>query len=651
MNGQRAPPAGFGRNDETGAQPAPTLRVRFEKSQLKRAMDTHLSYLVALIVLGVSAQWIAWRVNLPSILLLLLFGIIAGPITGFFSPSEILGPLQYPIVSISVALILFEGGLSLRWSEVESSSVAVRNLVVLGPLITWLAVAALAYTLIGFSVPLALLIGALFIVTGPTVIGPLFLHIRPTGRVGPILKWESIITDPFGAILAVLVFESLAGSHFSSNHAIWGGLRAIAVGSATGGFGALALYQIVRHYRVPDSLQIPFSIMVVLMTYLAGNMLQEEAGLLGVTLMGVLLANQSEAPMRAIIAFKENLRTLLISCVFIVLGAQLELSDLQLLALPEILFAISIVLVVRPLSVFISTWRSGLSWREKIFLCAVCPRGIVAAAVASVLGTKLFRLGHGEAELLVPITFLVIFMTVIFSSVVAGPLARALGLADPKREGVVFLGGHEFAREFAAILEKHGFPVLLIDSNPRQARQVRWAGLPVWHGDVLAESTIESLDLSGLGRFVALTPNDEVNTIACLHFGEVFGSSEVYQLANLERNAAPAEQIGGRRVFGDGCSHSQLEELREQGAQLRATLFTDTFDLSAYAEHHGEDFIPLAVITAQGELKICSESKLSVQSGDRLVSLVPVSADVVPTGPAPSTQESELDLPPVKVIS
>ncbi|MFQ5655668.1 MAG: cation:proton antiporter, partial [Planctomycetota bacterium] len=443
-------------------------------------MEEQLGHLVVVVVLGISAQWISWRLNLPSILLLLLFGIVAGPVLGLLHPDRLLGPLLLPVVLLSVALILYEGGLSLRLRELRQVGSVVRNLVTLGTLVTGLGGALAAYLLFDLAAPLAALVGAIFVVTGPTVVGPLLRHVRPSGAVGPILKWEGIVTDPLGAMLAVLIFEILVDDrmHQAPMLTLFGVLKTLLLGGAVGAAGAWLLWHLLRRHLVPDFLQNPLSLMLVLMVFTVGMLLESEAGLVGVTLMGVLLANQRSAPIRHIIEFKENLRVLLISTIFILLAARLEVEHLKALGWRHFAFLGALVLVVRPLTVFLSTWRTGLTLREKAFLSSVAPRGIVAAAVSAVLGLELSQRGYDGAELLVPLTFLVIIGTVLFYGIIATPVARKLGLSEPARQGYLILGAHPWARALGRVFQEQGIPLLLVDSNRQNVSEAHLAGLP-----------------------------------------------------------------------------------------------------------------------------------------------------------------------------
>ncbi|MEQ8764777.1 MAG: sodium:proton antiporter, partial [Planctomycetota bacterium] len=390
--------------------------------------DNPLTGLVLVIVLGIAAQWIAWRIKLPSILLLLSFGILAGPVLGWLKPDALLGDVLLPIVTIAVGLILFEGGLSLKFSELQQISRPLLGILTVGAAVTWGGTAVLAHTILGFSWSMSILAGAILIVSGPTVVGPILLQVRPNKKVASIARWEGIVIDPIGVILAVIVFEVIRAilTHEPLSGAAWALAKAIGVGIGLGMAGAALLVQLLRRYWVPDHLQNAFVVAFVTAVLFGANAIQHEAGILAVTLMGIFVANQKAVSVRHIVEFKENLRVLLIAGIFILLAARLESDALTVFGGKAPLFLAALILVVRPLAVFLSTWGSDLKRNEKLFLSWLAPRGIVAAAMGSVLAIQLERAEHPEARLLVPIIFWVIIGTVfVYGLTVDREIGRA----------------------------------------------------------------------------------------------------------------------------------------------------------------------------------------------------------------------------------
>ncbi len=594
-------------------------------------MEPHLIGIAGVIALGIGAQWLAWRLHLPSILLLLVVGFLAGPITGFLHPDELFGELLLPVVSIAVAIILFEGGLSLSLRELREVGSVFTRLVTLGALVTWLASAALAWAIFDLSPSLAALLGAILVVTGPTVIMPLLRQLRPRRRVGTTLKWEGIVIDPIGAILAVLVFEAILATgdagHATGLAAV-GILKAIGGGGLIGLAGAGLLVLALRRYWIPDFLQNPVTLMIAVIGYTAANQIQPESGLLTVTIMGAVLANQRAVTVKHIVEFKENLRVLLIAVLFIALAARLPLDSVTELGPPALLFIALLILVVRPLAVFLCTLGSRLSWRERAFLGWMAPRGIVAAAVSSLFALRLAEAGYAGAESLVAITFAVITGTVAVYGLTAGPLARRLGVADPNPQGALVIGAQPWAREIAQALSDEGFQVRLVDDNWSHIAAARQAGFETFYAGVLQEYVLDEIDLDGLGRLFALTPNDEVNALAALHFAEVFGRSDVFQLPPL--NAAEGEasellpkHLRGRFLFGDGVTYGELERRFAHGAMLKRTSLTKAFGYRDFCDHYGQSAIPMFAVKRGGRLAVIAADIQTVpEPGDTLIALV-----------------------------
>ncbi|MBN1565428.1 MAG: cation:proton antiporter, partial [Anaerolineae bacterium] len=382
--------------------------------------------LASIVVLGIGAQWIAWRLQLPSILLLLLAGFIAGPVTGFLDPDHLLGETLFPVVSISVGIILFEGGLTLQRGEIEGVREVVFRLVSVGAVVTWILSTLGAYVIIGLDFDMALLVGAIFIVSGPTVVIPLLNHVRPSGKVGSILKWEGIWIDPVGATIAVLVFEVILAEQLEGNGTatiLTGLLRTVMVGAAIGVPAAIFMIQVFKRYWVPEHLQNPVAIMMIVGAFALSNELQAEAGLLTTTLMGVILANQKQISVKHLSQFKEDIGVLLLSGLFIILSARIELESLSNLSARAVAFLALLIVVVRPLGVYLSTIGSTLSWQERVFMAWIAPRGIVAVAVASLFALELHEAGSANYEMLVPLTFLVVVGTVAIYGLTAQRVA------------------------------------------------------------------------------------------------------------------------------------------------------------------------------------------------------------------------------------
>jgi NhaP-type Na+/H+ or K+/H+ antiporter len=370
----------------------------------------HEHYLLAIggiIIMGIAAQWLAWRLGLPSILLLLVFGLLVGPLSGFIQPDQMLGDALFPLVSLAVAVILYEGGLSLNLRELRGVGDVVLKLITVGLAITWLLGAGAAHFVLGLNIPLAVLLGAILVVTGPTVIKPLLRHVRPKDDLGSILKWEGILIDPIGAILAVLIFEAILAQSFTQTPLLvaQGVLLTVVIGGLAGLAGAGMLILLLRRYWIPDHLQNSMSLMLVVVAYIGSDLLRPESGLLAVTVMGIALATQPWVSVRHIVEFKENLSVFLIAGLFIVLAARLDLGQISGLSWGIVVFLSILIVLARPMAVLASTVGSKLKGQDRVFLMFMAPRGIVAAAIASLFALRLAEIGYQDAERLIPITF------------------------------------------------------------------------------------------------------------------------------------------------------------------------------------------------------------------------------------------------------
>lgn len=597
--------------------------------------EIYLQQLALIAVLGIGAQWLAWRIHLPSILLLLIVGFLAGPVYGWINPDDLLGDLLMPLVSVSVGLIMYEGGLTLKFSELRETGKVIRNLISIGALVTWIIGTVAAKLLFGWDWALATLLGGVLVVTGPTVIMPLLRHVQPSKTLASTLKWEGILIDPIGALLALLVFEAILARDLSHLPvlAFLGFTNTLIVGALLGGAGAGILLLCYRKHWVPDYLQNPLSLMVVVAMFAISNTLQHESGLLTVTVMGIVLANQKLVSIKHIVEFKENLRVLLIGALFVLLASRLQFDQVKRLSVGSGLAFLAVMMfVARPLSVLLSTRTSKMTWKEKLFLSWMAPRGIVAAAVSSLFAFRLVETGHPRAEELVAVTFLVIVGTVAIYGLTAAPLAKWLKLSTPNPQGLLILGAHPFARALGKSVNDAGFPVVLADTNATNVAAARMEGLATYHGSVLAEAAHEKLDLTGIGRLLAVTPNAEVNTLAVMHFIEAFGRAGVYQLVPVDHRTGGkgdvAHELRGRRLFGDNITLEQLTQRLEAGAIIKATRMTPEFEHEDFIERYGGGSIPLLLISETGALTVIDGEPTSPKAGQTLISLVePVNGD------------------------
>ncbi len=560
------------------------------------------------------------------------------------SGDETLGPkIVFPLVSLAVAVILFEGGLSLRFSELKASvGGAVVRLCTVGVLVSWLLGSLLAWVILDIQMKLAVLLAAVLVVTGPTVVAPLLRYIRPNRKIGSVVKWEGIIIDPVGAILAVLVYEQLF-FHEGEAVTLWspvlGILKTAVIGIGIGCVSAWILAVVVKRYWLPDYLHGLAFLASALAMFALSNYLMHETGLVTVTVMGIFLANQKHLSIEHVVEFKENLGVFLISCLFIVLGSRLDLAVLGEVGWRGVLFVLLMILIVRPLSIWAAMWKSGLNREEKIFLAFLAPRGIVAAAVVSVFALKIIATAHGDesliadAEVMVPATFMLIVGTVAIYGLGAAPLARKLGLAESKPQGILFGGAAAWIRDIAVILKDAGYAVVLVDTNYRNISAAKMAGLPAHCKSILSEYAHEEIDLAGVGRFMALTKNDAVNAMAVAEFSHFFGSQNVYRLLPRDADKGSRAKVGevakGRELFTEHWGEERFEAAYAEGFRPKLTRISKEFTFEDFKAQHGEEVIVIFVIDKNGMVNInTTDIKLEPLSEQSVISFVKTDAVV-----------------------
>lgn len=574
-------------------------------------MPLHLEpgLVIALIVaFGIGAQWLSWWLKQPAILILLLTGLVAGPVSGFLNPDALFGDLLLPAVSLGVAVILFEGSLTLKFSEIKGHGRVVTRLVTIGALVSMLAIASAAWALGIFSWEVALLFGALVSVTGPTVIVPILRSVRPNRSLSNILRWEGILIDPLGALSAVVIFQLVAlGPERASDFLLAG--KMFLVGGALGAGAAYGLSLALRRHLLPDYLHNVMTLASVLLTFSLSNQLAHESGLLAVTVMGIMLANMKGIDTEEILNFKESLTVLLTSVLFIVLAARIPLEAFRVEWIATALLLGFILFVARPLSVLASTLGSTLPWSERIVLSWIAPRGIVAAAVSALFALQLQHSGIKGAEALVPLTFSVIVVTVFLQGLTARPFARWMGVAEPEASGVLILGGNPFAHAVALSLKKLDIDVILADTSWEQIRLARMAGIRTYFGTVVSEDADRRLDLVGIGNLLALSHRAPLNSLACLRYAGEFGSANVFNIRvadTAERATTPA----GRILFKKGVTLENLEALIvKEGYEIRQTRLTEEFDFQAMAAAQSEQSVALYAVSPEAAVYPFSEDR------------------------------------------
>jgi NhaP-type Na+/H+ or K+/H+ antiporter len=465
---------------------------------------------------GVVAQGLARHLRVPGIVLLLATGVLLGPEgIGLVRPDSLGSGLQ-ALIGFAVAIILFEGGLNLELRRLRAEGQVVRRLLTVGALITMLGGAVAARIFLGWDWRLAILFGALVIVTGPTVVTPLLRRVPVSRSVQTVLEAEGVLIDAVGAITAVVALEVLVqpASLASTAEGVSHFALRFALGVPLGALGGLAIARALRFRRlVPDGLENIFTLALVLALYQVADALMEETGIVTVTVAGLIVGNMNTRVSKELSEFKEQLTVLFIGLLFVLLAAAVEIDDVRALGLPGLAVVATLMLVVRPVQAAVCTFGSELSFKERAFIGWVAPRGIVAAAVASLFATSLNRAGIDGGNELSALVFLVIAATVVAQGISMGAVAGMLGVGRPGRSGYVVLGANGLALAVATALRDAGAEPVVIESNPDRANQARAAGFQVIFGNGLSELVaLRARPERRLGA-LALTPNEEANLL------------------------------------------------------------------------------------------------------------------------------------------
>jgi NhaP-type Na+/H+ or K+/H+ antiporter len=581
-------------------------------------------------VLGICCQWLAWWARLPAILFLLIVGILVGPVFGILDPDALFGKLLFPIVSLSVAVILFEGSLTLKFEDIRGHGKTVRNLITIGALITWLIIAYSTHYLINFPFELAFLFGAVVIVTGPTVIIPMLRTVRPNAKITNVLRWEGIVIDPLGALLAVLVFDFIISGqqHYAVSTIVFTFGKIIFIGFFMGFISGWLLGELLRKQLVPQYLRNVITLISVCAVYVLSDTIEHESGLLAVTIMGMTMANMKDMDIDDVLDFKESLSLLLISGLFIILAARIEFYQFIQIGWPALIILAITMLIARPISVFVSAIGSDLSFNEKLLIAWIGPRGIVAAAVSALFALRLEDAGYVEAELLVPLTFLIIIGTVIIQSATAKYIAKILNVREPPPSGLLIIGAGNVARAIGKELQAQGFKVVLTDSTWENISLARMEGLETYYGNPISEHADRNLNLLGLGKVLAISGRSNLDTLACLRFKSEFGVKNVYELKSTREKHIDDKHIvstrhRGYELFGGDVAYGDLAYLLRNGAEIKSTQLSDEFTFEQYLGKYGERVTPLFAIDNKQRIQIfVANGKMKPEPGWTIIGMI-----------------------------
>ncbi|MBO6637352.1 MAG: sodium:proton antiporter [Roseitalea sp.] len=543
---------------------------------------------------GIAAQWLAWRLRLPAIVLLLAAGFAMGPATGLIDPVRDFGEIYKPAVGLAVAIILFEGGLTLNFREIRETSQTVRRVIFPGGLFVWIGAALAAHYAGGLSWPAAIILGAVLVVTGPTVIMPLLRSAKLKSRPGAVLRWEAIINDPIGALYAVVAFEVFLvwQGATSAGQIVIDILVAFAFAIGAGyGLGRALAWAFARGH-VPDYLKAPILFATVITLFAVSNLLLEESGLLTVTIMGITLANSKIASLTEVRRFKETVTILLVSGLFILLTAALDWPTIQSLDWGAAAFVALLLFIVRPLAVFIATIGSPLSWQERLLIGWIAPRGIVAVAVIGLFGASLVSLGIEDGTKMIAFTFAVVVASIILHGFSLGPIARRLGLRSTEEPGLLIVGGSRWSTALAGKLHDMDVPVRISDPNWNHLSEARFASIPVHYGEILSEHAHHHLDLNRYGALLAATDNDAYNALVCTDFGPDIGRTNIFQIGDhSERTERQTLNftLGGKQLFSPGLELHDLNRRIREGWTFQSTRLTDEFTHDNFVETRSVD--------------------------------------------------------------
>ncbi|ARV06052.1 cell shape-determining protein [Polaribacter sp. SA4-10] len=554
--------------------------------------------LAGIVILGILAQWVAWKFKIPAILPLILIGLLVGPIAAEFLSEDgtkwiepiwngekglFPGDGLYYFVSLAISIILFEGGLTLKLNEIKNVGPVITKIITLGSAITFFGAGVVAHFLFNLNWELSFLFSGLIIVTGPTVITPILRNIPLKKDVSTVLKWEGILIDPIGALVAVLVFEFISvggGSGFTKTALIEFG-KIVLFGTTFGFTFAHGLAFVINKKMIPHYLLNVASLSTVLLVFVASDVFAHESGLLAVVVMGMVLGNGKLSNLKELLYFKESLSVLLISILFILLAANINIEDLLLLYTwkTAVLFAV-VVFVIRPIAVFLSTRKSNLKLNEKLFISWVGPRGIVAAGIASLFGSKLLRQGVEGAEYITPLVFMIVLGTVLLNATTARLFAKMVGVFLKSSDAILFVGASSPARLIANYLKENGKRVILIDSNKEYVEDAKKADLEAFTVDVYGNDLSDNIELNDVGYLIAMTGSEAVNEFAVKSFSEAFGEQGSYRLATSKEILNPALE-DQNKFFTPKDDYINLSEAYRDNPKIHEVAITSEEEYSA----------------------------------------------------------------------
>ncbi len=531
---------------------------------------------------GISAQVLAAYLRVPSIVFLLLFGILLGSdILGLLHP-QLLGTGLDVIVALATAIILFEGGLNLDLQELGKVSISLQLLVTLGTLITLLGGSMAAHWLGEFPWPIAFLYASIVVVTGPTVISPLLKQINVDRQVATLLEGEGVLIDPVGAILAFVVLDTVLNGDSDPMGAIMGLLVRLGIGAVIGAAGGYLMSLIFKR-AIFLSLELKNLVVLAVLwgLFTLAQMIRTEAGVMTTVVSGLVFANSSVPEERLLRRFKGQLTILSISVLFILLAADLSIASVFALGWGSLFTVLVLMFVVRPINILLCTWNSDLNWRQKLFLSWVAPRGIVAASIASLFGILLTQNGINGGDAIKALVFLTIIMTVVCQGLTAGWVAQLLQITSKEAIGVVIVGCNPLSLLIARFFQERGEPVVMIDTDPERSQEAEAQNLRVITSSALDIGVLEEAGLASMGTFLAMTSNGEVNFVLAQRAAEEFNPPRVLAIfprdpqAMTSANENKAENKVSQAFVQDFAIKTWNEYINDKRVKLGATTLSE----------------------------------------------------------------------------